>query len=623
MPPLTPPAITDRAFWQSLADRPATAALLEPLQEHAEAAPPRPTLPSAGDYLAASRHNDRTRTDRAWQQQRGVLAALVIRRARLGMEEGDGDDRLLDWLWDHATTGSWAVAAHVAGDRLPQLDDPTLDLAACEMAAFLAEAIEMLKPWMTAQSQTLVGSLIHEIDRRVIGPFGEGCEVWWGPEQTSPQRVVNNWSGVCGGTILAACRALAGMGHPRPEAEARAKRTLRFFLDRAFTPGGECDEGLTYWNYGMTYAWLGLSRLDEPALAEAVDLERLWQVADSPRRAHIEQDLFYCANDGELRTPPSPALLRWLAARMDNDFPLYWLHQGAAPPAHNVHRHLGPIWRELVLTPTEGEPSAPPPVPKSQPATLLEDQQVAILRSGTGDGGGGGEPTGGGGRRIIATLGGGHNAENHNHNDLGHVMVIVDGRPVIPDLGRPAYTTDFFGPNRYRYLAASSRGHCCPVVNGHEQRPGADAAGRIIDWRADDASPGLELELAAAYPPEAKLQSWRRSLHRRDDADKPTFILIDRFQTDEAGILISHLLWSIDPPRIEGKAKLLIGPLVCELSLQPRELRTEPVVLAEHGLPALDGAETVYRISADYATDAEGHLEVRTVLTSADATIAT
>ena len=74
---------------------------------------------------------------------------------------------------------------------------------------------------------------------------------------------------------------------------------------------------------------------------------------------------------------------------------------------------------------------------------------------------------------MLATKGG-HNGEMHNQNDVGNVIVHVDGESVISDIGRGRYTKAYFGPERYEHIANSSRGHSVPVPNGQEQLPGGE-----------------------------------------------------------------------------------------------------------------------------------------------------
>jgi hypothetical protein len=175
-------SIEDRAHWLGLCENPRHAALFEKMEALSASAPARPPIPLATDYLAAKRSNNRELLDHHWSHDRAYLAALALRRCVRGLEMDDPDDQLLNWLWAFVTEPSWVVSAHLPGNDLPASGQPQLDLAACEMAAALAEMREVLKPWMDSVSNTLADSVIAEIDERVLKPYGDGVEVWWQKE---------------------------------------------------------------------------------------------------------------------------------------------------------------------------------------------------------------------------------------------------------------------------------------------------------------------------------------------------------------------------------------------------------------------------------------------------------
>lgn len=560
----SPHSIDDRAFWEPTARLPALAGFRARLAEAAAAVPDRPLAVLSSDILAIRRGNDRGPSDRANHQQSSDCSLLVLQRLFLG--EGE-DDRLLDHLWALATAPSWSLGAHLDRD-LPRLAGaPTLDLGSCSIASALAEAFEVLAPWLAQQSPSLLDSLVACLDRQVLAPFGNGQTVWW----EDPEHM-NNWQGVCAGFILSACAALAALGRPRPAARARARAGMKRFLHHGFTPAGECDEGVGYWGYGLGSACLGLSRLGPGDLDDA-DLVRLRQVAAYPRLVHLGGDLFFSGNDGGLRARAAPSFVPWLATATGDPWLAAWAGAATGESEHwhvaRCLRTIDALRRGLVQPATLPEPPA---------ARLLPDQQVAILRRATSRG------------DLVALLSGGHNAERHNHNDLGQVQVLLDGRPLIVDLGAPTpYPADFFGPGRYGYLAASSRGHCVPLVNGCEQRDGRDAAGRICGWSEGD---GLELELAAAYPAEARLESWRRRL----TAQAGGMLLGDRWRLASEG-QIEHVLWStVEPLRLAGGLRL--GDLRLDYAPAPVALTIDPVDPLPLHLKGFDGP--LFRIAARY-----------------------
>jgi len=105
---------------------------------------------------------------------------------------------------------------------------------------------------------------------------------------------------------------------------------------------------------------------------------------------------------------------------------------------------------------------------------------------------------------------GGHNDENHNHNDVGNYIVYIHGRPLIVDAGVETYTRKTFSSDRYEIWTMQSAYHTLPTIDGVMQSPGREFAARDINYTVDDDQAQFSLDMAGAYPPEAHLASWRR-----------------------------------------------------------------------------------------------------------------
>ena len=583
-----PRPITDRVYWEGVRTGAAFAAWREVNEGALLGITELPPHTTASDYLLTRRHNDRSRLDHCNYHHKIILTALTLRRAMLGVDLEDRDDRLLNWLWAVATDASWSLANHRSRGDLPEIGSrqSSLDLNSCEMAAYLAEFLETMRPWVDAQSDTLAESLLTLIDERILSPFASGEPVWW----EEPARI-NNWIGVCAGSILAACESLAAQGHPRPDARARAVCDLRRYLDEAFTnPHGECDEGVGYWSYGWSGAAAGLSRLTAPELEAALDMDRFQAVADYPRRAHLYGNDFYASNDTPFRVLPWRAFVPWLAAVNGNRWLAEWMD--ASTEAPRAERLLGAALRTLDSLGRQHEPASPaPPLAADVDACLLPDQQVGILRVPTAAG------------EIVATFTGGHNAERHNHNDLGHFQIALAGSMIVPDIGAPwPYPVDFFGSGRYGYLAASSNGHNCPLIGGHEQREGQEAAARIVEWLPEGDHPRLAFDLTAAYPPAARLRRWTRRLDGVRPEGMVTFT--DQLETDPPQPA-KHVIWSLfrpvaDAPADAAGQRMRFGDaLVCEIIPPPATLAVDEFQADDYSLHNFAG-RTLYRLSLSY-----------------------
>src|SRR5581483_438120 len=138
------------------------------------------------------------------------------------------------------------------------------------------------------------------------------------------------------------------------------------------------------------------------------------------------------------------------------------------------------------------------PLPRD---VFLPDLEMAAARDAAGSTAG-----------LYFGIKGHHNAESHNHNDVGSFMLYADGEPVLIDVGVETYTVKTFSPERYDIWTMQSAYHNLPTINGVMQAHGRRFAARDVRQAADDREASIEMDLAAAYPAEAAVQSWKRRL---------------------------------------------------------------------------------------------------------------
>jgi hypothetical protein len=110
---------------------------------------------------------------------------------------------------------------------------------------------------------------------------------------------------------------------------------------------------------------------------------------------------------------------------------------------------------------------------------------------------------------YLATHGG-HNAESHNHNDVGDFIVYADGEPVIVDAGRGNYTARTFSSKRYELWFTQSQYHNLPIVNGFGQLAGKKFNARNVKSSVSDKEVSLSMDIAPAFAEQAGVQNWNR-----------------------------------------------------------------------------------------------------------------
>jgi hypothetical protein len=94
------------------------------------------------------------------------------------------------------------------------------------------------------------------------------------------------------------------------------------------------------------------------------------------------------------------------------------------------------------------------------------------------------------------------------------------------------------------------------MIAGHGQEAGLSYAAREVSYRAESGIVEFSLDIAGAYPPEAGVGSWRRSvvMHRGSGV---WLEIVDTFRLTRPGAISFHLMIPAQPMRTsEG---LLVG----------------------------------------------------------------
>ena len=271
----------------------------------------------------------------------------------------------------------------------------------------------------------------------------------------------------------------------------RACRMLDRWLDVMPEDGG-CDEGAGYWNMAGGALLDCLETLEQATQGRMTfwDQEKIRRIAAFPATMQLDNGWFVNFADCDARPFISGERLQYAGER---------LHDSALTAVGDALRQQPscqisdtPLLRRLLqelFHPHAGKPSALERPPKD---VWLPSLEVRMLeRSG-----------------ALLVAKGGHNGENHNHNDVGSFMLYLDGEPAVVDAGNLVYTAKTFSDERYTLWNTRSRNHNVPLIGQSEQQPGA--ALRAANARA--LPDGFSLEMAGAYGADAGVTTLERSL---------------------------------------------------------------------------------------------------------------
>lgn len=486
-------------------------------------ASPWPSL-TVNEYLRHFRDGDRSGYETPYFQRRRRLGAAALACAASGDRTFAAE--AADGIWLVCEESTWCVPAHarhsLAQDMDSHLPGPgsggAIDLFNSETALVLAEACQLIAVQLDAIDERIVARVREEIRRRVIDPLLSGTNCWW-------QEGHNNWSVWCASSaIIAAGFALSG----EPRAWAALVHRMLGVVDRYVNKqpaDGGCDEGVMYWGVagGCVIRALEEVRARTGGLVDGWNLDpRIAEIMRFPARMHMGRGTCPAFADGHqhIRLATGPLAI---AAERTASPELLALAQAISDPRADGDTEspgVGDlITRQLrALTWYDGRPAQPP-------ATLVDawlpDLQVMVAH--------------GGGTSLAAK--GGHNAENHNHNDIGQFVIHRHGVPLVVDAGRGDYTAQTFSHRRYELWWPRASGHAVPQIDGREQQTGRERQARAVTCTRDAAQASLSLDLAACYAAEAAVTSLTRrvALTRADGAVRLT-------DTVDAGRTVDYVL---------------------------------------------------------------------------------
>ncbi len=574
------PAADDRTAWQSLLLELKTSIITGAGEQLGR---PWPSLP-ASLFLEYARKGIRANYESVRRARRDRLTLAALAECIEG--RGRFLDDVLDGLWLTCEESFWGVPAHIgaqkAGNTLPDVAEPIVDLFAAETSATLAWIDYLLASQLEGISKLIRPRIHAEIRRRILDPLLKRDDFWW--LGFSGRRAVNNWNPWINSNWLSSVLLIETDPERRTAALHRIVRSLDAFLDVYHDDGG-CDEGPGYWGRAGASLFDALELLWSASAGaiDVYDMPLIREMGAYIYRAHIAGPWYLNFADASAQVRPD-AVLVWRYGQRVRDGRMQafgaWLASLEREPRRlAVHESM---WRFLqAIFHYEGiraaAQSARPPLVAD---VILPGTQVfaARLREGSD-------------RGFYLAAQGGHNAESHNHNDVGNFVVFCDGEPVLIDIGVEAYSARTFSPHRYEIWTMQSAWHNCPTINGAMQAPG-----RQYEARNFQARPGsVSMEIQAAYPPEAGCPRWLRELTldrqanrvllrdefelTRRDSVEWNFITHRAARADSAGrvVLDSRFVLSFDPALLvhldehsseDARLRPVWGPVVRRVRLR-------------------------------------------------------
>ncbi|MCY1719021.1 heparinase II/III family protein [Prolixibacteraceae bacterium Z1-6] len=469
----------------------------------------------ATDYLEIIRSGDRRQG--AYSAPRAALMASVM--AELAEGKGRFIDQIINGVWYYSEQTWWGWSAHLPSPKgLPDIKDPSIDLGVGEIANILSWTWFLFKDEFDKIHPLISTRLKDEIMYKAVTPYYERSDFWW--QGLDGSRDVNNWNPWTNHNMLTAILIMEDDQNKKVAGVTKLVKSLDQFIN-VYPNDGGCDEGPSYWGRAgaSLYQNLDLLKRATKGRFDVYDNQLIKNMGSYIYKAYIAYPYFINFADADATTGSRPQIIysygKDIGDNIMQEFGAFLAKKqnwGSDAPGGKIDEQL----MQLMLFDEIDK------VPGKEALVgdfWLPETQVAGARDQAGSSEG-----------FFFAAKGGHNAESHNHNDLGTCVLYFNGKPCLVDIGRETYTAKTFSSRRYEIWTMQSGYHQLPKINGVDQKEGRKFEARNSTFSADSKKAVFSTEIAGAYPEEAKVKKWTRS-YRLDRGKQ--FTISDSYELNE------------------------------------------------------------------------------------------
>ena len=437
------------------------------------------------------------------------------RRTRLGElvlgecieRKGRFLDEIANGVWLICEETFWGAQAHLgmqkAKEGLADEAEPVIELFSAETVATLAWVVYLLGEELGSVSPLIVPRIEMEAKRRVLDVYAARNDFWWMGLDAKSTKGLNNWNPWINSNVLTAVLVLEPEGPRRGEMVAKVCRSVDRYLAE-YSPDGGCEEGPGYWSRSAASFFDCCSTLvsahggkGSAVLTHPFTRAMGHYIED----VHIAKNMYVNYGDAHVHaTPEAEELYRFGSADGDASLAAFGAFIGQGKKGFegislgSLSRELTALWAVAAMRAAPAKDALPRDAwyPKLGLMTAREAE-------GSAEG-------------LYVALQAASNGRPHGHNDSGSFMVFYDGEPVLIDPGVGQYTKQTFDKDRYTIWSMQSQFHNLPEIGGVGQMQGSAFRASELTYAKSDAATSVTANLATAYPKEAGVKRWMRTL---------------------------------------------------------------------------------------------------------------
>ena len=451
-------------------------------------------------YLEFTQSGNRTIMEKPYRKNIHAFEALVL--AELVEGKGRFLKDIINGIFYYSEQTYWGNSAHLslqrAGAGLPDVLEPTIDLGVGKVAANLAWTHYFLEEEIDKVNPLILKRLRHEIDKKMLKPYYTRNDFGW---MGYTNERVNNWNPWCNYNALNCIMLLEKDSITRSVNVQKSMLSVDEFMNYYKDDGG-CEEGPSYWSHagGKLFDYLELLFKGSQGKIDIYGEELVQNIGKYIYKAYINGEYFVNFADASAKLKSRPGTIYRYGKRINDTvmsgfgaFLARKQHYGESTFKGKIELALNELFNlDDIIKAKAREPLLGD--------FCLPDTQIMAARENRGNHEG-----------FYFAAKGGHNAESHNHNDVGTFIHYYDGKPALIDVGVDTYTAKTFSEDRYSIWTMQSSYHNLPTINGMDQKDGQEYKAQNSSYKAEKDSVFYSLDISGAYPKETKVGEWQRA----------------------------------------------------------------------------------------------------------------
>ena len=453
---------------------------------------------TATDYLTHDRGGSQSAASRNIDSNAIKIVDLFF--AELSSGKGRYIDQLMNGVFAMCETTSWVLSHHLhlqkSGHYFPQSFDNAIDLVCGDVGSILAWVYYFFHEEFDKIEPEISRRLYEELDKRIMTPYLTETHFGWKGDNFNPETDhLNNWTPWCSVNCLEVFALLEKDMSRFAKAAYMSMVSVDKYLNN-IEGDGCCDEGPSYWYQGpaknfeylLFLNWItggGVNALGDPMI------KRMGEYISS---SVIGNGWVVNFSDAGARGGGSPLVIYNYGKGVDSQlmkrYAAYVLDGKPLLPGRE--RYIIRMFYSILI---KEELKKETPELIMDPYTWYPETQICYMRENDGF--------------FVATKGG-HNAQSHNHNDIGTVSLYYKAIPFLIDAGVGTYITKTFSSQRYEIWTMQANYHNVPMLNGIPEKEGRQYESKQAEF--DPKTMTFFVDFAGTYPSEACVKSMLRKV---------------------------------------------------------------------------------------------------------------